>query len=93
MNVDKLLTIKEVAEILGISISTAKIWASKRKIPVVKVGRLLRVAPEALEEYILRNTEWKKGEKRPQTQKRSCRARRAMAFEDFVEGIKDEKNA
>lgn len=53
---DNLMTLAEVAEILGISLTTAKIWAAERKFPVVKVGRLVRVAPEALKEWILENT-------------------------------------
>jgi excisionase family DNA binding protein len=54
---EKLLTSREVAEILGISPTTAKIWASKRKFPVVKVGRLVRIAPEALDEWVRENTD------------------------------------
>ena len=54
---EKLLTSREVAEILGISQTTAKIWASKRKFPVVKVGRLVRVAPGALGNWIRENTD------------------------------------
>ena len=54
---EKLLDLREVAHILGISSTTAKIWASKRRFPVVKVGRLVRVAPEALEDWIRDNTD------------------------------------
>ncbi len=54
---EKLLTLEEVAEILGISSSTAKTWASRRKFPVVKVGRLIRISPKALQEWIERKTE------------------------------------
>jgi excisionase family DNA binding protein len=54
---EKLLTSREVAEILRISPTTAKIWASKRKFPVVKVGRLVRIAPEALDEWVRENTD------------------------------------
>ena len=57
LRMDKLLTVEEVAEILGISETTAKIWASRRKFPVVKVGRLIRISPYALQEWIERNTE------------------------------------
>jgi excisionase family DNA binding protein len=49
---DTLLTVNEVAEILGISPTTAKIWASQRRFPVVKIGRLVRVTPDALEAWI-----------------------------------------
>ena len=53
---DTLLTVKEVAAILNISPTTAKIWASQRRFPVVKVGRLVRVTPDALEAWIRENT-------------------------------------
>lgn len=89
---DKLLTVKEVAEILGISRSTAKIWASKRKLPVVKVGRLLRVRPEALEEYIKRNSEWKRVVTGTQCQSRPKRPPKNKSFDSYVERVKTEKN-
>jgi excisionase family DNA binding protein len=54
--IDRLLTLREVAYILRISLTTAKIWASKRRFPVVKVGRLVRVAPGALDEWVRENT-------------------------------------
>lgn len=53
---ERLLDLREVAHILGISPVTARIWASKRKFPVVKVGRLVRVAPDALGTWIRENT-------------------------------------
>jgi excisionase family DNA binding protein len=52
---EKLLDLVAVADILGISPVTAKIWASKRRLPVIKVGRLVRIAPGALEEWIRKN--------------------------------------
>lgn len=53
----KLLNLEEVAWILGISVNTAKIWASKRIFPVIKVGRLVRVSPRSLEEWLEKNTQ------------------------------------
>jgi len=74
---EKLLDLREVAHILGISPVTAKIWASKRKFPVVKVGRLVRIAPDALAAWIQENTKEERamgnqnprprGQKRPKT--------------------------
>ena len=40
-----------------INLGRAGHWASKRKFPVLKVGRLVRVAPAALEEWIRDNTD------------------------------------
>lgn len=58
----KLLTITEVAKILRISETTAKIWASQRVFPVVKIGRLIRISPQALEDWILKKTEQSRAE-------------------------------
>jgi excisionase family DNA binding protein len=57
MKMERLLNIREVAKILGISESTAKTWASRRIFPVVKVGRLIRISPKSLQEWIERKTE------------------------------------
>lgn len=42
---DKLLTVKELAVFLGVSIKTVRDWVLKRKIPVVRVHRLVRFNP------------------------------------------------
>jgi hypothetical protein len=39
---EKLLNLKAVAELLGIAPFTAKIWASKRRFPLFKVGRRIQ---------------------------------------------------
>ena len=38
----KLLNINELAEYLGIKISTVYSWVNQRKIPYIKVGRLVK---------------------------------------------------
>jgi excisionase family DNA binding protein len=53
---EKLLTLEEVAELLSISLSTAKVYASRRVFPVIKLGRLVRVSALSLEEWLRRNT-------------------------------------
>jgi excisionase family DNA binding protein len=86
---DKLLTLGEVAQVLRVSLTTAKIWASKRRFPVVKVGRLVRVAPEALEEWIRENTT----QPSPQVNKHRSRAPKgpkAGRFNDVLEELKRE---
>lgn len=85
---EKLLTIPEVAEILGISESTAKIWASQRKFPVVKVGRLSRVSPLALKDWIRRQTEPRReGTQNPEL-RRPYNIIKARAFENAEERLK-----
>lgn len=53
----KLLSAKEVAEILGVEISTIYDWVYKKKIEHIKIGKLLRFNPEALQNYINNHTQ------------------------------------
>ena len=83
----KLLTIPEVAEILGISESTAKIWASRRIFPVVKVGCLVRISPYALQGWIEKNTE-ENVEDVSNSGRRNHQKLNSRSFEDFVKTLK-----
>lgn len=85
----KLLTITDVAEILGISEATAKIWASKRIFPVVKIGRLIRVSPLALQDWIQKRTEESRGEAEDKNNQRSKTGH--LSFDKYVESLKSEK--
>jgi excisionase family DNA binding protein len=49
---DELLTIEEAATRLNIQPWTLRSWVSQRKIPYVKLGRLIRFDPTALQRYI-----------------------------------------
>lgn len=51
-----LLTIKEVSNILKISESTLYRWVHKKEIPFVKLGGKLRFSPDAIQEYIKKNS-------------------------------------
>jgi excisionase family DNA binding protein len=51
-----LLSVEEAADYLGISKGTMRNWISMRRIEHVKVGRLTRVAQDALDRYIAANT-------------------------------------
>jgi excisionase family DNA binding protein len=52
-----LLTKEQTARILGVSLQTLANWASAGRGPsFVRVGRLRRYRPEAIEEYLLSNT-------------------------------------
>lgn len=50
-----LLTIPEAASLLRLAPATIRDWTLKRKIPYVKVGRLVRLRREDVEEVILRS--------------------------------------
>ncbi|MGB2589011.1 MAG: helix-turn-helix domain-containing protein [Candidatus Acidiferrum sp.] len=47
-----LLTIKQVSEMLSISVHTAYKWAATGRLPVIKLGYSLRFDPERIEKFI-----------------------------------------
>ena len=49
-------TIQEAAQITGVSIPTLYKWVSHRKIPYIKMGRLVKFDPLKLEEWIKQQT-------------------------------------
>ncbi len=51
-----LLTIKETAEALKISVSTLYRWIHQRKIEYVKIGSRVLFTDEMLNDYIKKNT-------------------------------------
>jgi excisionase family DNA binding protein len=50
-----LMTVKEAAHFLSVSVSTLYGWAWQRRIPFVKVGRALRFDKADLEQFIRAN--------------------------------------
>lgn len=52
----KLLTVEEIAELFQTSTSTIYRWVHKREIPFVKLGGKLRFSPDAIHEYIKKNS-------------------------------------
>lgn len=51
-----LLTLAEASEMLRLRISTLRAWVLRRRIPYVKVGRLVRVRRADVEALIQRST-------------------------------------
>lgn len=86
---EKLLTLSEVAEILSISKSTAKIWASKRVFPTLKIGRLIRISPQALEHWIMNKAKESKGEAEEKNINRQKPDH--ISFNKYVDSLKSEK--
>ena len=84
----QLLTIKEVASILKISENTAKIWASRRVFPVVKIGRLVRISPKALQEWLDRRTEMRSANVTVISGHEESKIRKSGSFEDYIENLK-----
>jgi len=55
-SLEKLLTTDEAANFLGVKSWTVRSWCCERRIPFVKVGRLVRFDRKRLERWILENT-------------------------------------
>lgn len=85
---EKLLTVHEVAEILSISKSTAKVWAAQRRFPVIKTGRLVRVSPQALQEWLKDNTKQKSTQTQSVRDHNMREARKSQKFDKFIESLK-----
>ena len=51
-----LLTIQQAAEYTGIKAQTLYKWVSERKVPHIKLGRLLRFDHRLLDEWLARKT-------------------------------------
>ena len=52
----KLLTIEELSEYIGITVNTAYSWVSQKKIPYIKVGRLVRFDMDKINEWVEQNS-------------------------------------
>lgn len=52
----RFLSIKEIAEYLGLKENTIYSWVSQRKIPYTKVGRLVKFDFKKIDEWIEKNS-------------------------------------
>lgn len=52
----ELLTIPEAASMLRLKPSTLRAWILRRKIAFCKVGRLVRIPRQAIEQFVLSST-------------------------------------
>ena len=55
MERSKLMSIEETAEYLGIKKSTLYSWVFQRKIPHIKLGRLVKFDPNDVEQLLKQN--------------------------------------
>jgi len=53
---NQLLTVKQVADALGMKEATIRLWIAMRKLPRVNCGRAVRVPSTAVAEFVERNT-------------------------------------
>jgi len=51
----RLMTVRDAAKFLAVSVSTVYGWAWQRKLPFVKVGRALRFDRTDLEDFVRTN--------------------------------------
>ncbi|MBI4369998.1 MAG: helix-turn-helix domain-containing protein [Elusimicrobia bacterium] len=52
MSEQKLLNVREVSNWIGVPVPTLYLWVHLRKMPYVKLGRLLRFEKQAVEDLI-----------------------------------------
>ncbi len=52
MGKDKLLNINELAEYLSVKEASIRSWVYKKKIPFIKVGKLIRFKVEDIESWL-----------------------------------------
>lgn len=53
---EKFLTIKDVAEKLGVSTRTVQRWQDERLISFVKIGKVVRISEEHLDNWLEKKT-------------------------------------
>lgn len=53
---EKLLTVRETAEALGLRESTCRAWIAQRRIGIVRLGRAVRIPLEEVERLIAEGT-------------------------------------
>jgi excisionase family DNA binding protein len=53
----QLLKAQEAAEFLNVSVNTIRMWVWQKRLPVVRLGRAVRLRREDLEQFIERNRE------------------------------------
>jgi excisionase family DNA binding protein len=54
--IEPLLTVRAAADVLGVRENTLRIWLREGRLPMVRVGRLVKVRPEALKRFVEKNT-------------------------------------
>lgn len=55
-NLPKYLSPQELAEMLGVAITTVYGWTSDRQIPFLKIGRLVRFDPLRIDKWLKEKT-------------------------------------
>jgi excisionase family DNA binding protein len=58
MNVERLLTPKETADLLGVAETTLAIWRCTRRVvlPFVKIGKFVRYKPDDVSAFVAERT-------------------------------------
>ncbi len=49
---ERTLGVAEAAKILGCTPKTLRVWVSQRRVPHVKIGKLVRFRPQDLADYL-----------------------------------------
>ena len=59
----RLLTVQQTAELLAVKPGTVRLWIAQRRLPVVRLGRSVRVTAAAVQELIESNTTPARGDR------------------------------
>lgn len=91
---EKLLTKKDMLEVLGIKQSTLYTWVHRRKIPFIKMGRCLRFCEADILEWIAEKAVRAQSVESSQTAKvRRIRSRPQKADDDVQRLVNNAKNS
>jgi excisionase family DNA binding protein len=52
---NRLLTVKEAASFLNVSINTVRMWIWQKRIDTVRLGRSVRIPKKSIEDILTRN--------------------------------------
>lgn len=52
MEIDILLDISDVSDIIGVKINTLYSWVHQKKIPYIKIGRMVKFKPSDIDKWI-----------------------------------------
>lgn len=86
---EKLLSIEELSGKLGIPVATLYAWTCKKKIPYIKLGRLVRFKESEIQEWISKKSVLPDMQSRtPEYQKRGRRSvSQRTVSNDYIERI------
>lgn len=53
---NRLLNVHEAAKLLGVSVSSLRLWTRARRLSTVRLGRMVRISPAEIERMVAEGT-------------------------------------